>query len=879
MAVYSNGNNLIIGLGGTGGKVLKELRKKMYDEGLLRTDGHHQLPIAFMYIDSTDELMHHDDPSWLTLDGHNAQFSHSEFLYINFSALQQIAGAPAAFPHVKEIIGKSQVLETYRPGCGAMQNRRLGRIMFAANAQHFYNMLQEKGHELSMITGHDGPQNIFIVTGLAGGTGSGIVVDVIAQIHKRYPYADIFVMAALPTIPFPYAHEQNLSLANFYAALKELNALNVGAFKPLDIMTSGQRVETNSQETLQFTLIPFEDGSIADSLYRFLTIISQGGEYAEYFYRTVSYYAPGGRGHWLQWEYSTIEIGKPVRTQALVSYAQKTIMHPKNMILQRISFSMLAQFMRQMDFNNYYDNIGYAREAQHTYAYYRMVVNHQRERWCIDHESLTLQRPFPFIPHDSCYSFQVEWERMADYFFRDAAVLESSREERFNLLGELYKEYYYTRYRNYGVKSYFKEKVSALNNYAQEIYQLILQDLFMRWHQGEFGIFDLIEIVKILIDFLRDKNENAEKRIIEYNELSVKCREEMEFIRMDFAHLNMFRRAFRAKQYLQRYNERLKECYISLTYIHAIEFERHLLYNLINRLLEQENRLMTISSKLAEMENEANCIAEKIRKESEEHHDTHNPMVDLSNEDAIECCINKLVADRNEMKRLSTILRQKIAERYDDFRQLEYLDKKQLPYLAKMQGREIETNIMNMGAWLGGSFYNPLYEDTFAALLHRNVSNREQVHQFVYECINGLGVPLQLKEAELIKVVPHNSYPDPSLGNTMVFVSLSKPKTGEEERLSHELENAFRAASHNIYVSTAESRDEITIISLRTKFPIRAINILPELKASYDSYIAENTDKALGILHTEDSCHDLPLLEVERCAQTHPELMNLDNSS
>ena len=557
MAVYSNCSNLVIGLGGTGGRVLREVRKQLFED-------YGKIPpeVAFIYIDSSDELMNNNDPSWMTKDGQNAQFSYKEFLNIGTIQPTTIIEHLDSYPIAKEIFGKNNPKMFKYSGPAIGLNRRIGRILFSTKAQNFHSMLLEKDRELSMITGHNGPQTIYIVTSLAGGTESGIIVDVITQTHMRYPYADIFVMVALPTIPPPYAIEHGCDLANVYAALKELNALNVGAFKPLDIMTSGLRVDLNSQEALQFTLIPFENGSIADSLHSFLKNISRRGEHADYFYRTVSYYAPGGRGHWLQREYSTIEINKPVRTQALVGYAQKTILHPKDMILRRISYSMLAQFMRQMAFNNYIDNIGYVKEAQHTYAHYRMVIDHQREFWRIDHKSLTLQRPFPFISHDSYNSFEEEWERLADHFAHDAYVLKNSWKDRYNYLGELYEDYYHTLYRNYGIEVYFNDKISDTYQYAQEICHNIQHDLFMRWYQGEYGINDLIEIVKILIDHLRDENKNAEKRTMEYNELSAKYREKMEFVRMDFAHLNIFRRAFRAKQYLQCYNERLKDYYI-----------------------------------------------------------------------------------------------------------------------------------------------------------------------------------------------------------------------------------------------------------------------------------------------------------------------------
>ena len=110
-----SGNNLIIGLGGTGGRVLKELRKRLYVDGFLGSSSDSMLPVSFIYIDSTDELMHYDDPSWITLDGYNAQFTPSEFLNINTIDLNPIVAAPTGYyPQLQHIINK-KVIESYRP--------------------------------------------------------------------------------------------------------------------------------------------------------------------------------------------------------------------------------------------------------------------------------------------------------------------------------------------------------------------------------------------------------------------------------------------------------------------------------------------------------------------------------------------------------------------------------------------------------------------------------------------------------------------------------------------------------------------------------------------------------------------------------------------
>ena len=144
-----NPNTLFIGLGGTGGRVLKELRLRLFDELEEIPSG-----VAFMYIDSTDELMHFDDPSWMTPEGRYAQFLQREFLNLSPSLLDHSAALPPHFPNLKGIIENCESLKCYRPGTGAMQDRRLGRVFIGGNGTMFSNMLHQHVVALQNETGY-----------------------------------------------------------------------------------------------------------------------------------------------------------------------------------------------------------------------------------------------------------------------------------------------------------------------------------------------------------------------------------------------------------------------------------------------------------------------------------------------------------------------------------------------------------------------------------------------------------------------------------------------------------------------------------------------------------------------------------------------------
>ena len=53
---YCNSNHILVGLGGTGGKILKAFKMRMYEEFPDAKDRDKQ-PVALLYVDSTDEMM------------------------------------------------------------------------------------------------------------------------------------------------------------------------------------------------------------------------------------------------------------------------------------------------------------------------------------------------------------------------------------------------------------------------------------------------------------------------------------------------------------------------------------------------------------------------------------------------------------------------------------------------------------------------------------------------------------------------------------------------------------------------------------------------------------------------------------------------------
>ena len=179
-------NHFLIGLGGTGGKVLRALRKNVFQE--YRSKNTELLKLQYLYVDSSKEMMAVDDVSWRIL-GESIQLAPRSQLLINGGNLNQVLDNLSGFPNIQPWIGNR---EQWKDILGSIvgetlggQKRRLGRFLFACKARSFKSQIIQLALEL--ITGGEASITFHICCGLAGGTGSGSLIDVIAQIRALYP--------------------------------------------------------------------------------------------------------------------------------------------------------------------------------------------------------------------------------------------------------------------------------------------------------------------------------------------------------------------------------------------------------------------------------------------------------------------------------------------------------------------------------------------------------------------------------------------------------------------------------------------------------------------------------------------------------------------
>lgn len=251
-------NHLFIGLGGQGGRTLGELRKVMAqrskDTSALTE---HNVKIEFLAIDSSDDVRN-DRRSWTDF-GTDQSLDPSDWLILSRPGPDSL-GSLALRPDIAPWIGDRKRVESFLGQGqiqGANQRRRFGRLLFSFNSTEIRTAINRKVDKLT--TGNQNQCAFHIFATLAGGTGSGGIIDLITMIRSRFAGSDI---TEFPVFVYVYATDSDEKGANVgyffqnqFTSLRDLNALMCGRLHPPLIGDSiSPQIFTGVEPIAQLTL-------------------------------------------------------------------------------------------------------------------------------------------------------------------------------------------------------------------------------------------------------------------------------------------------------------------------------------------------------------------------------------------------------------------------------------------------------------------------------------------------------------------------------------------------------------------------------------------------------------------------------------------------
>ncbi len=881
-------NHILIGLGGTGGKVLKAFRKRLYQE--YTAEEREKLPIGFLYVDSSIEMMRPDDKTWMVL-GENAQFSENEFVNVKSVDLNAILAAPGTFPGLKNIIGDPEVMGKTlgSVGAAAAQKRRAGRILFGSNIDKFKSGLMaqyNKVNEVSKAT----RTNIYIFTGLAGGTGSGAIIDVIAQTRLIPQFRDelsqdgkkgtgIVVNAMIPELAPPGTSDAGRYHANGYAALQELNALLSGNFMPYDVTGQRERLDLNLVTKVADGLILYgnvnEHGYTVESYKELPAIIAdftysriflENNDITEEFIRAYSFENIN------DWRIEYYEKAKnnaiqPYRTKAVSSLGFKRVIIPEDEIIEYFSFSFGRQSLLQMRYNNWNDDLGFRDTPANKDYNSEVALPELQEKWRISDKHLMLEQPILPGDDNKFGGFASYW---AGVIPRWAQVAEKENQP-LAKLEELCTRGYNELFRQVGAVQFYEGKTAARDQHAQEICDRVEHYIFDQWKTGDLSLYNMLQLIDCILTEVGKKRKNMEAKAQQSRQLIDQLIQQRDLNKKAFAGV-LIQTLVKGK-YLTKHSTILQQLMVKQCDVLGAEFAIQLLAALSVKLNLLRNRIETFVTTLngAIEYNEA-MIGARCQDEGGIEN-LQSTVIRFYEQKKVKEFTKRVITDQKRQKAIADEVRFKLVEIIGAEQTFQHANAViDIDTIAGLMDTVVRQKAV--------SIHEDILIEASEKLINRNIleqlserySDNEELKKFAKSIIIESGVFLELNDAELKRNVGGQN-PVPEQGKTInrkiVLVQIPKVEGSESvQKFAQKLKTALEGAVESgieVKVDMNGSRqNEMTVQTITYCFPIRCLKNLAFYKERYDQLVNGNEGRQMKVvLHIEGAGEDFPKLEMQ----------------
>ena len=892
---YCSENHILVGLGGTGGKILKAFKMRMFEEFPDAKERDKQ-PVALLYVDSTREMMGIGRPDFRVM-GLDASFEESEFLNIKDVDIEHILNHIDNYPAIKGIINNVGAVKTAIGSLGqaAGQKRRAGRILFAANAVAYVNALRNAYSKCINISQNAAALNIHIFAGLCGGTGSGAIVDAIVQARKTFPDANIAVYAMIPEMNLPHANmDQGRYYQNGYAALNELNALQAGRFIPHDVTGAGKEAKYYSDRNkgvadgLTLYSNVNENGLTINSLTELPKIVS------DYVYARVflinstdsvnhdiirAYTFENMDDFALEYD-ETKNAGSngqvPIaRTKKVNSFGIKRVIYPELRVLKHITYTIGEKILFQFKYNNWNDNQGYVNEEANKDYRQEYFNDANLSKWMLDEKHLTLETKI--LPSDRDYpTFYDYWHDKAIDYAGEAKLADNPLNELDNILADFYAK----QFRKKGVDDFFKEKELAVPEMAKEVRRVIEHELYEKWKTGDVSIVELIKVSSLLLERIGNIRKDIDTKIIQLQtDLETLSQERQinvnEWVNKGFLSKKVFGGD---KDSFAGHQEILTDYYTCKTRLEAYGFAKKLCAKLFIELGKLDADISLFGQKITDAIDETERLVAAQRKVNKGIEDMKGAVIEVSEEETMSEFEIELKVDKVDMPNIARQIREAILpeSEFVNFGLLaegitieditDAFDLKLAEVIKIKHDEKIEQTKKVLGL-------------NILTQLKQKLTTDEEIQRFALDIVRQSGVYLKLNNDQMQLHVRNNegnlSPTNPaSINKKVIMVSIPSPD--ENEQLKHfadKLEKAFRNSftqgnQQTTLVINKKSlrKDELSITTVAYCFPIRAISWMEPYKERYESFLNTgnvNTDASNAILlHTEGDGKQLPSLFV-----------------
>jgi hypothetical protein len=503
-------NHLFIGLGGFGGRTLAEIRKYEHlNSEIVKARPGVNVNVQYIYCDSSMDICNEAD-RWKVL-GQDVSLPDVDLINL------KDGGAAIGFhdidmhPHINDWLGNSESIEEYLLGAGngpgANQRRRFGRYLFACNAERFSDKLNDKVDR----AGQKNECTFHLFATLAGGTGSGSLVDAITIIRHKYPDADshpIFVYGYATDREQDSKADVGFFYPNQYSVLRDLNALMVGKYQPL-ILTEKNvltHVNANAKHVEAVYIITPENKkkiiTPAEEQVKMVGNWVYQRVMAEVFGQIDADTRRAFTGEDILAEYlgePGEETGEPERSCRFGSVGIKKWGIPDEETQEALMYNYLIQAFNQMLYNRWDAELGYVKSGGETFSSNSSILNSYGFG---DNESWSLSK------HEDFKSYEDDWSDAAEEI-----VFDDDLKGSISALAKELEQHAAQGFRRAGVSGYFQARHA--NEALAEVEKFenhLIKWMDDQWSEGRLGFETLDSTLQLLVEEVeRLQSEFSEK--------------------------------------------------------------------------------------------------------------------------------------------------------------------------------------------------------------------------------------------------------------------------------------------------------------------------------------------------------------------------------
>lgn len=898
---FCNSNHILVGLGGTGGKILRAFKMRMYEEFPMQEE-RNSLPVALMYVDSTTEMMPKDGKPCadFRVMGQDASFTNNEFLNIKAVDVEHILDHIDNFPSVKGIVDNVSAVKGAIGSLGkaAGQKRRAGRLLFAANAVGYVNCLRDANARCEEVSNETNRLNIHIFAGLAGGTGSGSVVDVVMQSRKAFPNAKISVYAMIPEMNLPKSDmDQGRYYPNGYAAMNELNALQTGRWAPHDVtgrgalnlyndrvkgVADGLTVYSNVNEN-GLTINSLEElpKVVSDYMFAHIFFVKEDDQVNSDIIRAYNFENMDEFA--LEFDETSVPAvdGKllAARTKKINSFGIKRVIYPELRVLKHITYTTAERILYQFKYNNWRENQGYVDEEKNKDYRREYMSEANLSEWMLDEDHLTLNKKI--LEADTDYpAFKEYWHDKAIGYAEDA----KKSKDPLNELDGILQEFYDRHFREDGVEAFYRSKERVIPEMAREIRHKIESELFEKWKIGDVSAEELLKVSKLIQEKMEELRKDLDTKAAEENNNYKAIDDERAVNVEDKNHLGMFQKLVKSNDMFNNHKSILEDLYVSKTMLVALDFAKKLAAKLAIELGKMNTDISAFGQKISDAIAETQKLVAAQRKVNKGLEDMKGAIIEVSEEEAMVEFEEELRTDKVDMPNIARNIREEIlpdGEFYNFGRLTDEISIDAIKDAFDIKLAELVRIKHNEKA----DSEKKVLGLNILTQLRQKLKTDDDIKAFAVKIVNQSGVYLKLDNNQVTQAIHNNegnlSPQNPaSINKKAILISIPSPDDNAGlKSFADKLENAFKTSINQSIARTtitvnrnSPRKDELSILTVGYCFPMRAIDWMRTYKQRYEDFLHTGnaaTDAGNAILlHSEGDGTQFPsLFMVENWAQ------------